>query len=78
MSDFQRCACSQHTDALIHIGCSPPLRRAWAADNPAHFYKQHPIAEANQLYLLVYMALVVGFICLLLTRDSVFGLWAVR
>jgi len=36
------------------------------------------VPEAHRLYLLVYMALVLSFICLLVTRDSVFSMWSVR
>lgn len=55
-----------------------PPRRSWAADDPAHFYKQYAFGRANELYLLVYMALVALFVMLLLTRDTVFSLWAIR
>jgi len=52
--------------------------RSWAADHPAEFVLRFGIAKSNQLYLLVYMALVLLFICLLLTRDSVFSMWSIR
>lgn len=52
--------------------------RSWAADHPAHFIHLYGIARSNQLYLLIYMALVLLFIGLLLTRDTVFGMWSIR
>ncbi|GBF99292.1 ABC transporter [Raphidocelis subcapitata] len=52
--------------------------RSWAADTPAHFYRDHPELEAHRLYLVIYAALVTLFILLLLTRDSVFNAWSVR
>jgi hypothetical protein len=52
--------------------------RSWAADNPAHFTALYGIARSNQLYLFIYMALVLLFISLLLTRDSVFSTWSIR
>ena len=58
------------------VPAAPP--RSWAADNPAHLYQRHPLREATRLYLLVYMALVMLFICLLVTRDSVFNMWSIR
>jgi hypothetical protein len=36
------------------------------------------LARANQLYLLIYMALVLLFICLLLVRDTVFSKWSIN
>jgi hypothetical protein len=36
------------------------------------------VARSNQLYLLIYMALVLLFISLLLTRDTVFSTWSIR
>lgn len=58
---------------------SPRLApRSWAADSPAHFYVHYSIADANARYLAIYGGLVGGFILLLLTRDTVFSLWAVR
>lgn len=36
------------------------------------------IARSNQLYLLIYMALVLLFITLLLTRDTVFSAWSIK
>lgn len=52
--------------------------RAWSADEPAQFIALYGIARSNQLYLLIYMALVLLFISLLLTRDTVFSTWSVR
>jgi hypothetical protein len=54
------------------------LCRAWSADEPAHFIALYGIARSNQLYLLIYMALVLLFIGLLLTRDTVFNAWSIR
>ncbi|KAF6262121.1 P-loop containing nucleoside triphosphate hydrolase protein [Scenedesmus sp. NREL 46B-D3] len=51
---------------------------SWAADDPAHFYTKNPLMRAHQLYLLVYMALVLLFIGLLLTRDTLFSIWSIR
>lgn len=52
--------------------------RSWASDDPAHFYLKYSMMRAHQLYLLIYMALVVLFIGLLLTRDTLFGIWSIR
>lgn len=52
--------------------------RSWAADNPAHFKALYGIARSNQLYLLIYMALVLLFVGLLLTRDTVFSIWSIQ
>jgi heme/copper-type cytochrome/quinol oxidase subunit 2 len=54
------------------------VSRAWSADEPAHFIAMYGIARSNQLYLLIYMALVLLFISLLLTRDTVFSAWSIR
>lgn len=54
------------------------LHRSWAADNPAEFYVKYSVARAHQLYLLIYMALVLLFVGLLLTRDTVFSAWSIR
>lgn len=51
---------------------------SWAADAPAHFYARFPRFEATGLYLAVYGALVALFTGMLLTRDSVFNVWAIR
>lgn len=73
--------------APTYLPISPPTylpptcttaNRSWAADHPANFYKHHSLMEANRLYLLIYMALVVAFICLLVTRDSVYSMWSIR
>jgi ABC-type bacteriocin/lantibiotic exporter with double-glycine peptidase domain len=34
--------------------------------------------RSHQLYLLIYMALVLLFIGLLLTRDTLFSIWSIR
>lgn len=52
--------------------------RSWAADHPGHFIALYGVARSNQLYLLIYMALVLLFVGLLLTRDSVFSMWSIR
>ncbi|KAI8465820.1 MAG: putative ABC transporter [Monoraphidium minutum] len=52
--------------------------RSWAADEPAQFYRHHAAADANRLYLLIYMVMVVLFVMLLVTRDTVFSMWSVR
>lgn len=58
--------------------CCCCLCRAWSADEPAQFIALYGIGRSNQLYLLIYMALVLLFIGLLLTRDTVFSAWSVR
>lgn len=58
--------------------CCANTCRSWSADHPAEFIHLYGVARSNQLYLLIYMALVLLFVCLLLTRDSVFSLWSIR
>jgi hypothetical protein len=66
------------TNCAAPARARPPSPSSWAADAPAHFYRKHPEMEAHRLYLVIYAGLVALFICLLLTRDSVFNFWAVR
>jgi ABC-type multidrug transport system fused ATPase/permease subunit len=54
------------------------LGRSWAADNPAHFYARFDDRHATQLYILIYMALVLTFWVFLLCRDTIFSAWAIR
>jgi ABC-type multidrug transport system fused ATPase/permease subunit len=64
------------------LACSSQLPdcccRSWAADDPAHFYAKYTVMRSHQLYLLIYMALVLLFIGLLLTRDTLFSIWSIR
>ncbi|KAF8071336.1 abcC3 [Scenedesmus sp. PABB004] len=62
--------------ALTGRAAPPRARRSWAADEPAAFNARFGASRASQLYLLVYMALVLLFVCLLLTRDTVFSVWS--
>ncbi len=55
-----------------------PVCRAWAADNPGNFYKEMPEYEATTHYLLIYMGVVIAFVCLLLVRDGAFSVWSIR
>jgi hypothetical protein len=66
--------CTRQSECL----CSSFCCRSWAADEPAEFYIKYSVMRAHQLYLLIYMALVLLFIGLLLTRDTLFGIWSVR
>jgi hypothetical protein len=43
-----------------------------------HFIALYGVARSNQLYLLIYMALVLLFVGLLLTRDTVFSVWTIN
>lgn len=64
--------------------------RTWAGDTyglngsqesgsgPAYFYERFDSMRAIQLYILIYMALVLLFCILLLARDSIFSFWAIR
>jgi ABC-type multidrug transport system fused ATPase/permease subunit len=54
------------------------LCRSWAADNPAHFYTRFDDRYATQLYILIYMVLVCTFWIMLLCRDTVFSMWAIK
>jgi hypothetical protein len=58
--------------------CAVGACRSWSADNPAHFIALYGVARSNQLYLLIYMALVLLFVGLLLTRDTVFSVWTIN
>ncbi|KAL6759443.1 ABC transporter [Haematococcus lacustris] len=51
--------------------------RWWADDIRFTLYSEEPEGTASNLYLLCYLALVLHFILLLLSRDAMFSIWHV-
>lgn len=60
---------------LVVMPVPLPVRRWWADDLRFQLYKKETQHEASQLYILCYLALVLCFILLLLSRDSIFSVW---